>query len=120
VTTEQDYLSPRIVAGRFRAAQPQLRDLNVDSSGNLFVSVISGGGAAGSPDSFSFTYRFDPDTSRPIYIGRALPGSSDSDPLSVAWTIFQLNYVSSTSSNILSIKQASGVAWANRATVVYQ
>lgn len=65
--------------------------------------------------------RLDPDSSRPVYIGFAQPGTDDASP---AWSICQLEYSSPVSDNIVAVRWAEGTiayvwAWTTRAALTY-
>jgi YD repeat-containing protein len=53
----------------------------------------------------------------PIYIGIAGLGSSDTDAASTAWTIRQFTY--DPTGNLIAIRTAHDVAWANRVKATY-
>jgi hypothetical protein len=66
------------------------------------------------------TSRFDYGTrldGNPVYIGTAAPGSSDTDPASVAWLVKQFTY--DTTNRVTVIKVAIAAAWVSRTTLTY-
>lgn len=64
-----------------------------------------------------FDYAGRTDT-QPTYVGVATPGASDTDTASVDWMVKFFSY--DGQSRVTSIKIATDVAWANRATLTYQ
>lgn len=63
-----------------------------------------------------FDYAGRTDT-QPTYVGVAAPGASDSSTTSVDWIVKNFTY--DGQSRVTSIKIATNVAWANRATLTY-